>query len=36
MQRHFRGWEDCDVRTEDLWTGSESLSSYLIITGNAC
>jgi glycine/D-amino acid oxidase-like deaminating enzyme len=36
MQRHFRGWEDCDVRTEDLWTGSESLSSCLIITGNAC
>jgi hypothetical protein len=24
MQRHFRGWEDCDVRTESLWTGSES------------
>jgi len=23
MQRHFRGWEDCDVRTENLWTGSE-------------
>jgi glycine/D-amino acid oxidase-like deaminating enzyme len=23
MQRHFHGWEDCDVRTEDLWTGSE-------------
>lgn len=23
MQRHFRGWEDCDVRTESLWTGSE-------------
>jgi len=25
MQRHFRGWEDCDVRTESLWTGSEFL-----------
>jgi glycine/D-amino acid oxidase-like deaminating enzyme len=23
MQRHFRGWENCDVRTESLWTGSE-------------
>lgn len=23
MQRHFRGWEDCDVRMESLWTGSE-------------
>jgi glycine/D-amino acid oxidase-like deaminating enzyme len=23
MQRHFRGWEDCDIRTESLWTGSE-------------
>lgn len=24
MQRHFRGWEGCDVRTERVWTGSES------------
>jgi glycine/D-amino acid oxidase-like deaminating enzyme len=24
MQRHFRGWEDCNVSTESLWTGSES------------
>jgi glycine/D-amino acid oxidase-like deaminating enzyme len=23
MKRHFRGWEDCDVRTESLWTGGE-------------
>jgi glycine/D-amino acid oxidase-like deaminating enzyme len=23
MQRHFRGWEDCDVQTESLWTGGE-------------
>lgn len=23
MQRHFRGWEECDVRTESLWTGSK-------------
>ncbi|CAN9249525.1 unnamed protein product [Alternaria alternata] len=21
MQRHFRGWENSDVRTEDVWTG---------------
>lgn len=29
MQRHFRGWEDCDVRTENLWTGSEYMFQYL-------
>lgn len=23
MQRHFRGWENSDVRTEDVWTGSK-------------
>jgi glycine/D-amino acid oxidase-like deaminating enzyme len=23
MQRHFRGWEESDVRTEDVWTGSK-------------
>jgi glycine/D-amino acid oxidase-like deaminating enzyme len=23
MQRHFYGWEDSDIRTEDLWTGSK-------------
>jgi hypothetical protein len=38
MQRHFHGWEDCDVRTEDLWTGSESrsllssISLYMLTT----
>ncbi|KAK5105867.1 hypothetical protein LTR62_001954 [Meristemomyces frigidus] len=21
MQRHFAGWEDCDVRTDQVWTG---------------
>jgi hypothetical protein len=31
MQRHFHGWEDCDVRTEDLWTGSEFPISHLMI-----
>lgn len=31
MQRHFRGWEDCDVRTEQLWTGSESFLGLLIL-----
>jgi glycine/D-amino acid oxidase-like deaminating enzyme len=31
MQRHFRGWEDCGVRTESLWTGSEF---YPIRTNN--
>lgn len=25
MQRHFEGWEDRDVCTERLWTGSEFL-----------
>jgi glycine/D-amino acid oxidase-like deaminating enzyme len=23
MQRHFRGWEDSDVSTEEIWTGSK-------------
>jgi len=23
MQRHFHGWEDCDVRAERMWTGSK-------------
>jgi hypothetical protein len=30
MQRRFHGWEDCDVRTEDLWTGSEFPTPSLI------
>jgi glycine/D-amino acid oxidase-like deaminating enzyme len=24
MQRHFEGWEDSGVRTEQIWTGSKS------------
>jgi glycine/D-amino acid oxidase-like deaminating enzyme len=36
MQRHFHGWEDCDVRTEDVWTGSESSISHLTNYGHLC
>ncbi|KAL1597345.1 hypothetical protein SLS60_008929 [Paraconiothyrium brasiliense] len=27
MQRHFYGWDNTDVRTEDVWTGSKYNSS---------
>lgn len=27
MQRHFRGWEDSGVRTEEVWSGSKSRSA---------
>lgn len=26
MQRHFRGWENSNTRTEELWTGGKSLT----------
>lgn len=32
MQRHFHGWEDSDVRTEELWTGSKCHVSELVPT----
>jgi glycine/D-amino acid oxidase-like deaminating enzyme len=33
MQRHFLGWEDCDVRTDQIWTGSAYL---LFLFSNEC
>jgi glycine/D-amino acid oxidase-like deaminating enzyme len=29
MQRHFEGWEDSSVHTEQIWTGSKSLVSAM-------
>ncbi|KAJ4346323.1 uncharacterized protein N0V89_010252 [Didymosphaeria variabile] len=31
MQRHFYGWENSDVRTEDVWTGTDSILSLLVM-----
>jgi glycine/D-amino acid oxidase-like deaminating enzyme len=37
MQRHFHGWEDCDIRTECLWTGSEfSFQFYFSLNAKTC